>query len=112
MTVTFDGMGHFSNVDVSYDKDSGVLTVKGSEGEKGRTKTRAVIMPVNVAKPEMVEAETRDGCVVVKVPGAAQEDVPKQLKNEKLNVRLVGAGESDARGALDEDKPKKEQVDA
>lgn len=94
--MTFDDMGFYSKVDVSYDKDSCLLTVKGEEGE-GRDKTeatRAVTMPCNIIKPEMISAETRDGCVIVSVPSEAQAPVEeKKLENKKLDVRLVAAGE-------------------
>lgn len=94
--MTFDDMGFYSKVDVSYDKDSCVLTVKGEEGE-GRDKTeatRAVTMPCKVIKPEMISAETLNGCVVVTVPGEAQAPLEeKKLENKKLDVRLVSAGE-------------------
>lgn len=99
LKMTFDDMGFYSKLDVSYDKESCLLTVKGEEGE-GREKseaTRAVTMPCKVIKPEMITAETRDGCVIVTVPGEAQAPIEeKKLENKKLDVRLVAAGEQPA----------------
>lgn len=103
-------MGTYSKVDVSYDQASRVLTVKAEEGE-GREKaeaTRAVSMPCLVAKPELISAETVDGCVIVTVPGEAQAPVAEaKLENKKLDVRLVGASEQpQAIGAQQEGTPR------
>lgn len=104
-------MGTYSKVDVSYDQASRVLTVKAEEGE-GREKaeaTRAVSMPCLVAKPELISAETVDGCVVVTVPGEAQAPMAEaKLENKKLDVRLVGASEQpqQAIGAQQEGTPR------
>lgn len=93
-------MGLFSKVDVSYDKDSGVLTVHGEEngsvegGGEMMEATRAVSMPCGVSKPEMISAEALDGRVIVTVPHDAQAPVAeKKLENKKLDVRLFAGGQ-------------------
>lgn len=95
--MCFDDMGVYSQIKVSYDDSSGVLTVHGEEADEaggGVTEaTRAVTMPCGVAKPELIRAEAREGRVLVTVPHEAQAPVSrKTLQDKQLDVHLLKDG--------------------
>lgn len=99
LKISFDGMGFYTQISVSYDKRSGVLTVHGDDGDDEGADARSVNLPEStravavpgVSKPELILAETEPGgCVVVTVPLEAQAPAARRAaRKQRLEVRVV-----------------------